>query len=166
MPKPKTASRPSRAEADAQPVTPNQGLTFKARIMMALNLFGTKANNTEYPIDKDNKTAAYAEAYMWDFIAATAKKRSDAAWKYLENEALIADYAELPSGEHELGETPTFKVTLKVSNPIVRFNPEDLAETLRKSKYKVPVGETLLAVERAKKPTKGSKTLDIVEIGA
>lgn len=139
-------------------------MPFATRITRALLQFGTQSNGTTLP-RQSNFDPIFAEAFMWDFITKYAKKQSEGAWARLENEGAVSDYKELEPGEHEIGSSPTFVTKAKISLPVNRFDPSELATRLHKSKYKVPMTITLQAVEAAKVPKNSNRALYVEERG-
>lgn len=117
------------------------------------------------PDSTHNTGRALGEAYMWRAVAKYAEACAERAMKEMVREGIIPNREESPldPGEHDLASSPHFACSVKVSQPIERFNPDDLAMSLARSKYKVPMPFTKQAVEKAKKPTKSSYTYIIVE---
>lgn len=160
MPKPK--DKIVKAELDNS----FQGIkaSFATRITYALTAFGTEKNGTQYPSKpRDELDQALADAFMWDTIAKYAEKKSEAAWKLLEEEQFVGDYKNMEPGEHEIAHSASFISRCKVSQPIVRFDNNEMAQLLVKSKYKVPLAVTLEYIDKAKVPKNSSRTLVIEE---
>lgn len=135
-------------------------LRFQVRLANFLSTIG-KTKDTELP-KKSNTETLLASAYMWDFIAAYAKGRSDVAWAELEDNNII-DAKELEPGEYILAESPGFVCKANVTAKVKRFAPNVLAESLSKSKYKVPTPIALQLIEQAKVPTTSQTKLNIIE---
>lgn len=135
-------------------------IKFQVRLANFMSTIG-KTKDTELP-RKSNTETLLASAYMWDFIAAYAKGRSDVAWAELEDNNII-DTKELEPGEYILVESPGFVCKANVTQKVKRFNPETLAKTLNKSQYKVPTPVALQMIEAAKVPTTSQTKLNIIE---
>lgn len=137
---------------------------YETDIIKQLTKLG-KSNGTVNPDSKHNTGNLLGEAFMWDRIEAYAKNRSEAAWKALEKEGLIPDKKSLDPGDHQLAQSPSFAVFARVTQPVKRFNGEELAVLLAKSKYKVPVSTTKELIDQAKVPTNSVVSMKVVERG-
>lgn len=133
--------------------------SYRTKIAAAL---GKLEQSVANPDAKSNTGTFIGEAFLWDEVVREAKRRSDRAWDKLEEQGVISGTASLPPGEHVLGSSPSFSVTAKVSEPVRRFDPDHLAQALKK-KYKVPEPITKELVEQAKQPSKSTVTLNILE---
>lgn len=133
---------------------------YQVRLADVMSRFG-KTAETEPP-KKSNQETLLALAYMWDFVAAYAKGRSDAAWKELEDSKII-DATALEPGEYILAESPNFLCKAVVTAKVKRFNPAALATALNKSKFKVPLPVATKMIEDAKKETTSQVRLNIIE---
>lgn len=136
-------------------------MSYETDIIKALSRLGK--NGTANPDSKHNTGGMLGEAFLWDKIADYAKKKSDAAWEALEKEGIVPDTKSLTPGEHQLAESPSFAIYARVTNPVKRFNADELANLLARSKYKVPVSTTKEFVDLAKIPTNPMCSLKVVE---
>ena len=136
-------------------------MSYETTIIKALSRLGK--NGTENPDSKHNTGRLLGEAYMWDQVEKYAKARSTAVWKEMEKEGLVPDKKTLDPGEYACADIPSFAVFAKVTQPIRRFNGDELANKLAKSKYKVPVSTTKELIEEAKMPTNPSVRMVVVE---
>lgn len=137
-------------------------MSYETDIVKALTKLG-QTNGTANPDEKNNTGRLLGEAFLWDKVAAYAKQRSDAAWEALEKEGIVEDTEALSPGDHQLAQSPSFAVFARVTQPVRRFNGEELANLLAKSKYKVPVSTTKEMIDKAKVPTKSMCSLKVVE---
>lgn len=138
-------------------------MSFRVDIIKALTAAVAKLVN---PDAKHNQGKSLGEAFMWGVIADYAAKQEEAAWKRLVNEDIVPDKEAMSlegAGDYEKAHSPRFTVKVKVSAPVRRFNPEALADAMRRSKFKVPVSFMAEQVEKAKKPTKAQVSYKIVE---
>ena len=74
----------------------------------------------------------------------------------LEKEGLIPDKTSLDPGDHQFTQSPNFAIFARVTQPVKRFNGDELAILLAKSKYKVPVSTTKELMDQAKVATKST----------
>lgn len=138
-----------------------QSLTkFQVRLANFMSTIG-KTKDTELS-KKSNTETLLASAFMWDFIAAYAKGRSDIAWSELEDNNII-DAKELEPGEYILAESPGFVCKANVTAKVKRFSPEALAKNLNRSQFKVPTPVALQMIDAAKVPTTSQTKLNIIE---
>ena len=103
-----------------------------------------------------------AEMYVWDEIAKVAKKNSDGYWNAAEKNG-VYDSHNLDPGTHTLVDSKGFSLIAVVTQPVKRFNQEQLAKLLKASKYKVPEPITKQYCDAAKIPTKSNVLLAISE---
>jgi len=136
-------------------------MSYETTIVKALSRLGK--NGTENPDSKHNTGRLLGEAYMWDQVEKYAKARSAAVWKEMEKEGLVPDKKTLDPGEYACADSPSFAVFAKVTQPIRRFDGEQLAGLLAKSKYKVPVSTTKELIEEAKVPGNPAVRMVVVE---
>lgn len=142
-------------------------ISFQAQIISALGKMWRELGASR-PDHRSNEGAALGEAFFWDTIQDYAKKRSDDLWDKLGENGIIKDEEQrktLTPGDHVLSESPRFRCFAKVTQPVRRFQPDSLAEALRKSKYKVPTATTIELVEKAKVPSTSQVKLSIIEKG-
>lgn len=132
-------------------------MSYQSKIMSVLGRLGS--NGTASP-DTSNTGAYLADAYLWDTVEAYAKGKSKEAWERLEKELDIK--APEVAGAYVLATSPSFTVTAKVTQPVKRFNVDELAKALKK-RYRVPEPTTKEMVEHAKVPTKSVCTLAVIE---
>lgn len=138
-----------------------QSLTkFQVRLANFMSTIG-KTKDTELS-RKSNTETLLASAFMWDFIAAYAKGRSDIAWAELEDNNII-DSKGLDPGEYILAESPGFVCKANVTAKVKRFSPEALAKNLNRSQFKVPTPVALQMIDAAKVPTTSQTKLNIIE---
>lgn len=138
-------------------------MSYETEIIKALSRLGK--NGTENPDAKNNTGSLLGEAFMWDKVVAYAQHRKEACWHALLKEGIIPEKQALTPGEHQLAESPNFSCIAKVTNPIRRFNPDEMAKLLAKSKYKVPISTTKELLEQAKLPGNSTVSFKIVERG-
>ena len=136
-------------------------MSYETDIIKFLSKLGK--NGTENPDARSNQGRMLGEAFMWDRVEAYARQRSDAAWNALEKEGLVPDKKSLDPGDHQLAQSPNFAIFAKVTNPVKRFNGDELATLLAKSKYKVPISTTKEFIDAAKLPTNPVVTMKVVE---
>lgn len=136
-------------------------MSYETTLAKALSRLGK--NGTENPDAKHNTGRLLGEAYMWDQVEKYAKGKSDAAWKAMAKEGLVPDKKSLDPGDHQLADSPSFAIFAKVTQPIRRFDGDELANLLAKSKYKVPVSTTKELIEEAKVPTTSTVRMVVVE---
>lgn len=153
MPKPAFKPEPKPA--------PKPG-SFEARIVQA-TLAMHAALMKDAPDTKHNVGHTLAQALIWDTIQSMAKKNSDALWKSLEVDGHIPASETLAPGDHAPLDTPHFVVTAKATLPVKRFSPDQLAQDLYKSKYKVPLPIAKQMIDEAKKSTKSTVIWNINE---
>jgi len=122
--------------------------SYLARVVKALGKLGT--GETENPDAKHNTGRTLGEYFMWNEVRKYAEARADAAYERLVTSGQIEDTKTLPPGNHVLAKSPHFALTVSVSAPVRRFNGQELAKLLFKSKYKVPTAWTAEALEQAK----------------
>jgi hypothetical protein len=137
-------------------------MSYETDIIKTLAKLG-KNSGTENPDSKHNQGRLLGEAFLWDKVEAYARGRSDAAWTSLAREGIIPDKKGLTPGDHELAYSPSFAVIAKVTQPIKRFNGDELARLLSKSKYKVPESTTKELMDQAKIPANPAVTMKVVE---
>jgi CBS-domain-containing membrane protein len=108
---------------------------------------------------------AILTAAVWDAIGAEAKTQSEDAWNKMLKDAIYAEPVRTEPTNKLVGVTPHFEVHAKVTEPIKRFNIAKLGEILIKSKYKIPVHQTVAFVDQSKTGDKGNLLLSIVTKG-
>jgi len=136
-------------------------MSYETDIIKALSKFGT--NSTTNPDAKSNTGRLLGEAFMWDRIEAYASNRSATRWAALEKEGHIPDKKTLDPGDHQLAQSPNFAIFARVTQPVKRFNADELAILLAKSKYKVPISTTKEMIDAAKIPSTSMVTMKVVE---
>jgi hypothetical protein len=138
-------------------------MSYESEISRALGRLGK--NGTENPDAKHNTGKLIGEAFLWERVAKFAENKAKAVWTAMEKEGLIPDKRTLDPGDHELAYSPSFTVIAKATQPVKRFDPDEMANLMAKSKYKVPVSTTKEFLEMAKVPTKPVVSMKIVERG-
>ncbi len=138
-------------------------MSYEVEITKALARLGR--NGTENPDAKHNTGRLIGEAYMWERVAKYAEAKADAAWKAMLRAEIVPEKKTLEPGDHELAYSPSFTIIAKVSQPVRRFNGDELAELLAKSKYKVPTSTTKEFIDQAKVPTSSVVSMKIMERG-
>jgi len=136
-------------------------MSYETTIVKALSRLGK--NGTENPDSKHNTGRLLGEAYMWDQVEKYAKARSAAIWKEMEKEGLVPDKKTLDPGDHQLSDSPSFAVFAKVTQPIKRFDGDELANLLARSKYKVPLSTTKEMIDQARVPGNPAVRMVVVE---
>jgi hypothetical protein len=134
-----------------------------ARLTIELNKIAQfiEKNN---PDSTHNTGRMIGQAYLWDIVESIAKKHSNSIWDRLEKDGVISR-DNLDPGAHELADTPHFVLSAKVTNPVRRFDDDEMAHLLKKSKYKVPEPITKQFIDQAKIPKKSTVTMTITEKG-
>ena len=135
--------------------------SFTAEITKHLNKIADVCEDKN-PDGKHNVGKQLGLIYFWTMVEKLAKAKKDDAWKYLETEGLIAETDGLDPGDYKLEESPHFFAGAKVSNPVKRFDGDELAGMLNK-KYKVPVPTVKEMIEKSKIPGKSSVTKTVIE---
>jgi hypothetical protein len=151
----------------AHPPTPRKATTmseatstYAAKIASFLGKLGT--NSTKNPDEKHNVGRVLGELFLWSQVEKYAKNRKDGTQKTIDSQGMVETNGLTP-GNHELAVSPSFLYVAKVSAPYMRFNEDELAELLNKSKYKVPHAVTKELISKAKLPTKSAVTRTIME---
>lgn len=116
---------------------------------------------SKHPDTKHNQGRSIIEAFIWDEIQGLAKGRSDSVWERMEKAGIYEK--PLKPGKYECGESPSFVIRATVTEPIKRFNEEELARVLEASTFKIPPHMTKGFVGAAKIPTTSQVRLTIVE---
>lgn len=154
--------RPEGIPEKATEVVPKQG-SYLAQIYAVLSTFGvTQLVPPKAPEKNANMATLLGEAYLWDEVAAFAKKQSDKRWKAMEDQGVIPASAEITTGKHVLAETRKFVVAANMSAPVKRFSPDELAKIMKRE-FKVPLPRSIEIVEQSKKGTTGQCRLTISE---
>lgn len=135
--------------------------TFEALIIQNLTKI-TEQILDKSPDAKHNTGRVIGTAFMWDKIEAYAKKKSELAWKQLEDEEIIDKSENLTTGDHTLAESPAFSVTVKQTEPRKGFKEDVLQQALQK-KYRVPLHTSKEMIAAAKVPGNPVKTFKIIE---
>ena len=138
-------------------------MSYEVEIAKALAKIGK--NGTANPDAKHNQGRLIGEAFLWDRIAKYAEAKSDAAWAAMLKEEVIPEKSTITPGDHELAYSPSFTVIAKATQPVKRFDANEFATMLAKSKYKVPVSTTKEMLDAARVPTKPIVSMKIVERG-
>jgi hypothetical protein len=137
-------------------------MSYHADIIKALSKFGN-TNGTVNPDGKHNTGRMLGEAFMWEQVAKYAEGRADAVWAEMLAEGIVPKKENLKEGEQEIAYSPNFVVIGKVTAPVKRFNGEELAQMLAKSKYRVPMSTTKEMIDKAKVPTNPMRSLKVIE---
>lgn len=136
-------------------------IKYSTKIQRALSRFGT--NSTENPDTRSNIGNLLGSVFLWAEVQRYAAAQVKGAWKALEDSGLTPDNASLSPGEHAIANSPHFVLTYRISEPVRRFDPDALAQSLLKSKYKVPLHTTKELIEASKLPSKSTVTKKIIE---
>jgi hypothetical protein len=136
-------------------------MSYKTEIVKAISKF----NGVKNPDAKHNTGRLLGEAYFWDEMAKYAKAQAEGKWATLTREGIIPEKRSLDPGEQEVASSPSFAVIAKVTQPVKRFDVDELAKLMRQSKYKVPESTTKELVDLAKVPTSPMVTMRVVERG-
>jgi hypothetical protein len=140
-------------------------MSYKAQVVKALAKIG-QTNGTANPDAKHNVGNLIGEAFLWDEVVKYAEGRSEAAWARLQKEGIVPAKKDMDPGDYEIAYSPTFLVTAKVTQPIKRFDQDELARIFHESKYKVPVSVTKEIVDLAKVPKSSNVIWKIIERGS
>lgn len=138
-----------------------KAISFSAQITKHLHKISDLCDSHN-PDAKNNVGRLLGIAYFWIAVEKYAKSKKEEAWKALDKEGIIEDTSNLNAGEYALAESPHFYASAKVSQPVRRFDADELATQLNK-KYKVPLPASREMIEAAKVPTKSVVTKSIVE---
>jgi len=139
-------------------------ISFTTEVTKHLNKIADVCENKN-PDVKSNVGKQLGIIYFWTLIEKYAKAKKEDAWKYIADEGIIqAELSTLDPGDYTLVESPHFYVTAKVSNPVRRFDEDELA-TMLHNKYKVPRPITKEMIAKAKTPTKSVVTKTVFERG-
>jgi hypothetical protein len=115
----------------------------------------------KHPDAKHNQGKSILEAFIWDEIAGLSKGRSDATWERMEKNGIYEK--PLKPGKYECGESPSFIIKASVSEPVKRFNEDELARVLEASQFKIPPHMTKGFVGAAKVPGSSQVRVKIEE---
>lgn len=116
-----------------------------------------------HPDGKHNQGRFILESFLWDQIESIAKGKSADAWDKMEANGVFVPPNKEEAGNSVCGESPKFVISAKVSEKVKRFNGDELAKLLNKSKYKVPVHTAKEFIDKAKVGSTPTVTLRIVE---
>lgn len=130
--------------------------TFTAHIMRLVNQL-VEANP-----DRSNSGRVYGEAYVWETLERVAEKKRKALWEQMEKDGLVQEIPK-DAGSYELGMSARFVASVRVSEPVRRFNADELCRLLSESKYKVPAPIAKEFVDKAKVPSTSTTTKKIME---
>src|SRR5882672_9257394 len=123
-------------------------MTFEAEVKIALQAFVRAIVGKRKSWTADDRTVL--RALVWDAIGAEAKTQSEDAWNKMLRDKVYDEPIKTEPSNKLIGVTPHFEVHGKVTEPIKRFNVPKLGELLLKSKYKIPVHQTVAFVDQAK----------------
>lgn len=149
-------------ESDEQP-SGAQPSTFQGRIVKEVGRVTAELLASVKPDagKGSNLSSALAEMYMW----AQIRKMADGNYERLIEIAKgngVIEVTDLDTGTHVAAESRHFVVTVAVTEPVKRFDPDMLAAWAYKA-YNVPVPLMKEQVDRAKVPTKPQKRIVITE---
>jgi len=116
-----------------------------------------------HPDGKHNKGRSILEAFVWDEVQRLAKGKSDSVWERMEHAKIYEKPEGNKPGKFECGESPHFVIKATVSEPVKRFQENELARVLEASQFKIPPHMTKEFVGAAKVPGNGQVRLTIVE---
>jgi hypothetical protein len=136
-------------------------LAYKTEIAKLLSSLGMKAVEKN-PDMKNNTGRAIGEAYFWDEVQALAKAKSDEAWERLETMGMVVEDDPEP-GDYDIGSSPHFAVTCKVSKPRKKFDEQAAAKAINKKWKDVPIPAVRQIFEQSKLPSTKTKTYNISE---
>lgn len=151
---PKTATKTTEAKTSAMPSS------FAAVVTKHLNKIADVCE-THNPDAKHNVGRGLGVVFFWTAVEKYAKAKKDEAWDALAKEDTIPVTNKLNPGEYMLAESPHFYASVKISNPIKRFDGDVLADALF-SKYKVPKPMAKELIDQAKVPTSSSATKSVI----
>ncbi len=135
-------------------------LSYEATIVNELKKLGvTLAKN---PDAKDNTGNLLGEYFLWKVVSKYAEAQEETAYKKLLETALFKVPTE--PGRYEVAHSKSFTLSLTVTQPIKRFDPEVLAKKFKDSKYKVPEMYTIEKIDEAKVPGNSQVRKDIKEV--
>lgn len=138
-------------------------ITLEAQIKIALQAFARAIVDKRKSWKAEDRTVL--TALVWDAIGAEAKSQSEDAWNAMLRDGIYEEPKKTEAIDKLVGVTPHFEVHGKVTEPIKRFNVPKMGELLLKSKYKIPVHQTVEYVNQAKIGDKGNLFLSIIPKG-
>jgi hypothetical protein len=114
-----------------------------------------------HPDTKHNQGKSILEAFIWDEIQSVAKGKSDTTWERMEKAGIY----EKPTkpGKYECGESPHFIIKANVTEPVKRFQEDELARVLEASTFAIPPHMTKGSVAAAKVPGNSQVRVKIEE---
>lgn len=113
--------------------------------------------------DKTNTGIMMAEWFFWDELETLAKNKGETIKKMLFDEGILTDMKALEAGSYNLGESPGFVVTAKITEKVKTFDPKLFAIHMQKV-HKVPLPQTVAALEACRLPIgTPRKTVTILE---
>lgn len=158
-----TRAKMKHADENPEQSSGAQASTFQGRIVKEL---GRMTSDLLAKVKPDtgrgaNLSNALAEMYMWAQIRKMADGHYD---RMLENAKGngVFELSNLETGTHIAAESRHFVVTVAVTEPVKRFDPDVLAAWAHKA-YNVPVPLMKEQIERAKVPTKPQQRIVITE---
>lgn len=138
-------------------------ITFEAEVKIALQAFARDIVNKRKAWKVDDRTVL--SALVWDAIGAEAKSQSEDAWNKMLKDGIYDEPIKTEPSNKLVGVTPHFEIHGKVTEPIKRINAAKLGELLLKSKYKIPVHQTVAFYDQAKIGENGNLYLSIIPKG-
>lgn len=138
-------------------------MTFEAEVKIALQAFARAIVDKRKSWKMDDRTVL--RAVIWDAIGAEAKTQSEDAWNKMLKDKIYDEPIKTEPSNKLVGVTSHFEVHGKVTEPIKRFSVPTLGALLLKSKYKIPVHQTVEYVDQAKVGDKGNLYLSIIPKG-
>jgi hypothetical protein len=116
-----------------------------------------------HPDGKHNQGRSILEAFIWDEVQRLAKGKSDQVWDRMEKAGVYEKPESTKPGKFECGESPHFVIRASVSEPVKRFQEDELARVLEASQFKIPPHMTKGFVSAAKVPGNGQVRITIAE---
>jgi hypothetical protein len=109
-----------------------------------------------------NVSRVLAELFMWSWIRKYAESKYDKLMTKAKDEGMLGDLDNMEPGSHLGAESRHFVLTVSVSEPVRRFDPDTLSAWAL-SRYKIPIIMMKEQIEKAKVPTKSQVRTTITE---
>jgi hypothetical protein len=109
-----------------------------------------------------NTSRILAELFMWNWIGKFADSKYDKLLAQAKDEGVLGNLEGLEIGVHGLAESKHFFVTVTVTEPVRRFDPDALCKWAL-AMYNVPTIIMKEQIDKAKTPTKSQIKITIAE---
>jgi hypothetical protein len=155
------ATRSKMKEPDGEQATPStfQGLIVKAMGLVTNDLLSKIKQDTG---SGANVSRTLAELFMWNWIRKYADGRYDKLLASAREDGMLGDLDNKDPGSYLAAESRHFVMTVSISEPVRRFDPDVLGEWAFAT-YKVPVIVLKEQIEKARTPTKSQVRVTVTE---